>query len=92
MKIEDLTPEQQAQWAKDALNNPVLQNALTLAKQAYNTGAMNCDAKDDLGRFRYIQAQKVVEAVGRHLQAVIASGEMPKVEREFERKGIIPRF
>ena len=87
-----MNTEERAQWAKDALNNPVFAEALELAKQAYNAGAMNCDAKDDLGRFRYIEAQKVVEAVERHLKAVIASGEMPEVEREFERKSFIPKF
>lgn len=91
--LNELTPEQRAQWAKDALNNPVFTQALELAEQAYMTGAQTCDPKDDLGRFRYIEAAKVVKAVRSHLTAVIASGEEPKVSQDFERKrSVIPLF
>lgn len=54
--------------AREALNNPVIQEALKMLAEAYVKAMRQCDPKDDLGRYRYTVALDVVDAVERHLR------------------------
>tara|TARA_R110000824_G_scaffold93294_2_gene225756 strand:- start:681 stop:971 length:291 start_codon:yes stop_codon:yes gene_type:complete len=82
------------QWAKDAQRNPVIWESFAVLKKTYMQMASVCDAKDDIGRFRYLEAWKDIDVVERHLKAVMAGGQLSRQEQsEFKsKKRFIPTF
>ncbi|MDX2143006.1 MAG: hypothetical protein SFV19_06605 [Rhodospirillaceae bacterium] len=89
------TADDRAMRATEALNNAALREAFTLLKDNYLAALRRCDAKDDLGRYRYAVALNTVDAVERHLRAAVESGALDEAQaNEFaERpKRWIPRF
>ena len=81
-----MTPERRALEAHELLQNTMLTEALATLKTIYiESGLRRCDAKDDLGRFRYTVALDVVDGVTRHLEAVLAAGKLSAQQaREFQ--------
>ena len=69
-KLKDLV--QKAQHAGEVLNNQPFKNAMEAVEKQYLDAMLTADEKDDLGRFRYAEAIKVVRLVARHLR--IATG------------------
>ncbi len=63
----------EAQRAKEIQNNPVFQEAITRVKNELITAAANCGPKDDLERYRYMVALKVVDKVVSHINSVAAT-------------------
>jgi hypothetical protein len=81
--------------ANEALNNPLLSEAFTLLAQSYISGIRACEPKDDVGRYRYTVALNVIDAVQRHLKAVVETGALDAAQsKEFADppKRWIPRF
>ncbi len=77
----------QAGEAKQLLGNPVFVEAMATAKSQAINAAMRALPADDLGRFRAIEAAKVVDSVLSHLAAVIQAEdaeEQSKVAAMFE--------
>lgn len=80
-----LTHEQRAARAHLLLQDSVLTEGFAVLKNTYTAALRGCDAKDDLGRFRYAVALDVVDGVQRHLEAVLALGKLhPKQAHEFQ--------
>jgi hypothetical protein len=89
-----MTEEERLQWAKDAERNPVIWESFEVLKKTYMHMASECDIKDDLGRFRYMEAYKDIDVVIRHLKAVLHGGVLTnRQQRDFQRKKkFIPTF
>ena len=89
-----MTEEERLQWAKDAEKNPVIWESFDVLKKTYMQMAAACDIKDDVGRYRYMEAYKDVDVVLRHLRAVLHGGKLSESQqREFMRKKkFIPTF
>jgi|TARA_R110000744_G_scaffold55347_6_gene117093 hypothetical protein len=89
-----LTEAERLQWAKDAERNPVIWESFNVLRQTYMKMAAECGLKDDLGRFRYLEAYKDIDVVETHLQAVLHGGKLiEKQKSEFKTKRkIIPTF
>tara|TARA_R100000234_G_C5000625_1_gene180177 strand:+ start:649 stop:918 length:270 start_codon:yes stop_codon:yes gene_type:complete len=68
------------QWAKDALNNPALEEAFEILSEHYLLKASECTSNDDMGRFRYLEAYKSLKSIRRHLNAVVEVGKLNKVQ------------
>lgn len=68
-----MTDEQIALSAKELQTNEAFKNAIETAKRQLIAASLNCDAKDDLGRFRYLTALKVVEFIPKHITALLQS-------------------
>ncbi len=52
------------------MNNPAFAAALEAARAQAVRAAMMCDARDDDGRRRYLDAARIVERVAGHLNAL----------------------
>jgi hypothetical protein len=65
---------ERAARAQEALNNPLLREAFGLLKDNYIAGIRACEPKDDMGRYRYTVALNTLDAVERHLKAVVDTG------------------
>ena len=72
----DHTENERAGRAAEALNNPILREAFGLLKDSYIAGIRGCEPKDDQGRYRFTVALNVVDAVHRHLKAVVDTGAL----------------
>jgi hypothetical protein len=70
--------------AKQLLNNPVLMEAFEMQRAALLVGALKCEPRDDMGRYRLLEAAKVVEAVKSHLTTIIAADEIAQKQAEAE--------
>ena len=86
--------EERLQWAKDAEKNPAIWESFDVLKKTYMQQASLCDQKDDLGRYRYLEAYKDIDVVEKHLKAVLHGGKLTdKQQREFaSKKRFIPSF
>ena len=86
--------EERLQWAKDAERNPAIWESFEVLKRTYMQQASLCDQKDDLGRYRYLEAYKDIDVVEKHLKAVLHGGKLTdKQQREFtSKKKFIPSF
>ena len=89
-----MTEEERLQWAKDAERNPAIWESFEVLKRTYMQQASLCDTKDDLGRYRYLEAYKDIDVVEKHLKAVLHGGKLTdKQQREFaSKKRFIPSF
>jgi|TARA_X000001388_G_scaffold25071_1_gene17459 hypothetical protein len=89
-----MTEEERLQWAKDAERNPAIWESFEVLKRTYMQQASLCDQKDDLGRYRYLEAYKDIDVVEKHLKAVLHGGKLTdKQQREFtSKKKFIPSF
>eukprot|EP01050_Picozoa_sp_SAG11_P004828 SAG11_NODE_318_length_10823_cov_79.807068_11_plen_90_part_00 len=89
-----MTEAERLQWAKDAEKNPALWESFKVLKKTYMQQASTCDPKDDIGRYRYIEAYKNIDVVEKHLKAVLHGGKLTdKQQREFSsKKRFIPSF
>ena len=58
-----MTEEERLQWAKDAERNPAIWESFQVLKETYMRQASLCDPKDDLGRYRYLEAYKDIDVV-----------------------------
>ncbi len=65
---------ERAARAAEAINNIILREAFGLLKDGYIAGIRTCDPKDDAGRYRFTVALNAVDAVERHLKAVVNTG------------------
>ena len=82
-----MTEEERLQWAKDAERNPAIWESFEVLKRTYMQQASLCDQKDDLGRYRYLEAYKDIDVVEKHLKAVLHGGKLTdKQQREFTSK------
>lgn len=57
--------------ARALLNNPAFVAALDAARAQAVRAAMMCDARDDEGRRRYLDAARIVDRVAGHLNALV---------------------
>jgi len=60
-----------AEDARQLLDAPLLQEAFTDLEQAYVEALLDCDADNDLGRFRLTEGMKVLRLVRRHLESYV---------------------
>lgn len=73
--------------AKYLMNNPAFVSAIESAKSQAMTAALMCDAKDDEGRRRYLDAVRTVDKVVGHLKALmVADVAEPEVPNYYEDK------
>lgn len=88
-----MTPEQRGERARQLLQDPILQEALSAMTPAYIAAMRKCDAKDDMGRYRYAVALDVIDGVSRHLETVLALGRLPeKAAQEFQTDTIFKKI
>ena len=73
-EIDVIDGLERAARAKEALNNPLLREAFGMLKDSYVNSIRTCEPKDDVGRYRYTVALNTVDAVERHLKAVVDTG------------------
>ena len=77
-KLQD--QKQQADHARNLLNDTQFKAAMATVEKQYIDAMLTANEKDDLGRFRYAEAIKVVRLVSRHLQTVVNSGKLSQAE------------
>jgi hypothetical protein len=61
--------------ARALLNNEAFVAALESARTQVITAAMMCDARDDDGRRRYLDAARIVDRVAGHLNALVQASK-----------------
>lgn len=86
---------QRGQRASEIINNELWAETFEMLRNEYAIQAQKCDAKDDLGRFRYIEAMRMVETVRNHFEAVFIQGKITQDEAaQFQspKKGITRFF
>ena len=71
-----------ADTARRLLSEPFLLEAFKEQRETYLREAMKCGEKDDLGRFRYLEAAKVVDGVMRHFEVALTQGKLGKKEQK----------
>lgn len=69
-----------AQAADDVLNSKALKAAFEAVEKDYLNALLMADEKDDLGRFRYAEAIKVIKLVSHHLRIVVESGKLASAD------------
>ena len=75
-----MTDEDRLIFAKDAARNPVIQEAFKLLREQYVLAMRQCDAKDDLGRYRYTVALTAVDAAERHIKRFCDLGNIEQAQ------------
>lgn len=78
-----MTEEEQAQrglLAEQILENPLWTEVWSNLRQLYLHHALKCDTKDDLGRFRLMEAIRQVDTTKAHFEAIFAQGQLAKDE------------
>jgi hypothetical protein len=68
--------------AKRILSEKPLMDAFAAQSLAYLEEMKRCDRRDDLGRYRLIVALNTVDAVKRHLEAAVMSGDNARKQAE----------
>jgi hypothetical protein len=74
-----ITPDELIQRGEKAghiINNDLWAEAYEEVKRAYIAEAQKCAATDDVARFRYIEAIRIVDTVRIHFEAVLAQGQL----------------
>ncbi len=61
--------------AKGLMTNEAFLDALKKAKDANINAALRCKPRDDLGRWKYLEAAKIVDGVAAHLHALIIASK-----------------
>jgi hypothetical protein len=69
-----------ASHAAQLLDNEVFKSAIAAVEGQYLNAMLSADEKDDLGRFRYAEAIKVVRMVSRHLRSAVENGKLSTAE------------
>lgn len=88
-----LTREQRAERAHNLLQDQLLQESFNVLKDTYTAALRGCNAKDDIGRFRYAVALDVIDGVTRHLTSVLNLGQLnPKAGQEFQTPNAIQKI
>ena len=77
-KLRDNT--QEAKEAERLLNDKQFKKAMSAIEQQYIDALLTASEKDDLGRFRYAEAIKVVRMVDRHLRIAINAGKLSQAD------------
>jgi hypothetical protein len=86
---------ERAAHARELLADPLLREALAALSARYLAGIRGCAPKDDLGRYRLTVALNVVDAVERHLRAVVETGVLSEAQGQelaAPKPRWIPRF
>ena len=83
--------------SEQLLKHPLFTESLGILRQAYMDQAARCGEKDDLGRYRFLEAYKMVSAHETFLRAVMETGKVAQSELDAlmaERgvKRFIPKF
>ena len=76
-----MTPEDESRLAETAallLRDNVFQEIIQESESAYLEKLLKCDPADDVGRFRYAEAIRVVRKVRRQLETYIESGKLAR--------------
>ncbi len=68
--------KQRAVRAHELSEDGILKEAFDLMKDAYTSALRQCNAKDDMGRYRYAVALNVIDGVNNHLKAVLVQGQI----------------
>lgn len=74
-------PDAQIRDADEAarlLAHPLLARAFAALERDYLDALLRCPEKDDIGRFRIVEALKIVSAVRRHLSTVVDTGRLAR--------------
>lgn len=66
--------------AKEIVDNEEFKASMAAMRDAYIAGALRCDVRDDLGRFRFIEGLRMVEEFKNHLSMVVQTGEVAEAE------------
>ena len=83
--MAELDPIRRGMQASEIINNELWKEAFDGLKAAYMTEALKCGPKDDLGRFRIIEAIRQVDTVKAHFEAVLATGKLTAEQaKQFE--------
>jgi len=69
-----------AREAKSLIDNKQLRDAFKMVEKQYLDAMLTASEKDDLGRFRFAEAIKVVRLVRRQLAIAVESGKLSKAE------------
>ena len=78
-------PIRRGQLASEILTNDLWPEAFEMLTKAYMVEALKCGIKDDLPRFRILEAIRQVETVRSHLEAVLLNGQLAAEQaRAFE--------
>ena len=78
---------QRANQAREILDNTLLKEAFTALRQTYLEAAMQTTFKDDMGRFRALQAALVVDQVQQHIARHIEDGKLAAEELKALQRG-----
>jgi len=89
-----MTEDERLQWAKDAEKNPAIWESFDVLRKTYMKMATECSVKDDLGRYRYMEAFKDIDVVEKHLKAVLHGGKLSELQKKefITKKRYIPTF
>mgnify|MGYP003396273843 CR=1 FL=1 len=71
----DPDAKQRGLRAKELLESEMFRESVASIRAAYVAGALRCDPRDDIGRFRYIEGLRIVDAVEKHLSGIIQTGD-----------------
>ena len=78
-------PIRRGHMASEILNNELWLEAYEAIKAAYMIELLKCGIKDDLARFRILEALRQVETVRLHFEAILATGKLTAEQgRAFE--------
>ena len=80
-----------AREAGQLLENAQFKSAVAAVEKQYLDAMLCADEKDDLGRFRYAEAIKVVRLVSRQLRIAVENGKLSAAELD-SMKGKRNRF
>jgi hypothetical protein len=67
-----------ADEAARLLAHPILAQAFETLEREYLDALLKCSERDDIGRFRLVEAMKTVSAVRRHLSTVVDTGKIAR--------------
>lgn len=78
--VKQLQEVQDANAAQRILDDKQITNAFEMVEHSYLDAMLTASEKDDLGRFRYSEAIKVLRLVRHHLANTVKNGALSKHE------------
>lgn len=66
--------------AKEILDNDLFREAHSRMREAYISGLLRCQPNDDVGRFRYAEGLRYLDAHRQNLENILKAGELAEVE------------
>lgn len=89
----DKSDTERARLASSLLNNPLLDEAFAVQREAYVQAMMVCKPDDNEGRWRYAAALRDLTIVRAHFEVVLQRGELAKQQAESlqERENVFKR-